>query len=114
LIVASQYLPMSILDKLLPFLAGSRPVVIYSINKEVLIDAFHHMRSSGEYVSVQMTETWLRRYQVLPGRTHPEMTTSAGGGYILSAYRTFDTPNPYLDASKSNEESEAKKPKTSQ
>ncbi|CAO3667126.1 unnamed protein product [Umbelopsis ramanniana] len=114
LIVASQYLPMSILDRLLPFVAGARPVVIYNINKEVLIDAFLHMRSSNEYVGVQMTESWLRRYQVLPGRTHPEMTTSAGGGYILSAYRTFDTPNPHLDASKTEEQSEAKKAKTSQ
>jgi len=105
---------MSILDRLLPFVAGARPVVIYNINKEVLIDSFLHMRSSNEYVGVQMTESWLRRYQVLPGRTHPEMTTSAGGGYILSAYRTFDTPNPHLDASKTEEQSEAKKAKTSQ
>lgn len=31
--------------------------------------------------------------QVLPGRTHPEMNMSAGGGYLLSALRVIDCPD---------------------
>ncbi|CAG8433899.1 12132_t:CDS:10 [Ambispora gerdemannii] len=58
LIIASQYQPESILETLVQYVAGSRPIVIYHINKEVL-----------------------------PGRTHPEMSTTGGGGYILSTIR---------------------------
>ncbi|WFD43590.1 tRNA (adenine(58)-N(1))-methyltransferase non-catalytic subunit trm6 [Malassezia psittaci] len=32
------------------------------------------------------------RYQVLPSRTHPDMTTSASGGYILHAIRILVDP----------------------
>lgn len=43
--------------------------------------------------------SWLFIYilfKVLPGRTHPEMTTSGGGGYLLSAIRVFDCPSEML------------------
>ncbi|GAB5588059.1 tRNA (adenine(58)-N(1))-methyltransferase non-catalytic subunit trm6 [Umbelopsis nana] len=93
LIVASQYTPMSILERLLPYIAGSRPIVFFSGHKEFLVESFHEMRISNNYLNVQLTESWLRRYQVLPGRTHPTMTTSGGGGYILSSTRVIDNPN---------------------
>jgi tRNA (adenine-N(1)-)-methyltransferase non-catalytic subunit len=115
LIVASQYTPMSILETLLPYVAGSRPVVIYHIHKEFLVDAFYQMKQSNSFLNVQLTESWLRRYQVLPGRTHPEMTTTAGGGYILSAIRVLDNPNEYADAyatATDDTPHEAKKAKT--
>lgn len=91
--MASQYTPMSILERLLPYIAGSRPIVFFSGHKEFLVESFHEMRISNNYLNVQLTESWLRRYQVLPGRTHPTMTTSGGGGYILSATRVIDNPN---------------------
>ncbi|RIA81285.1 Gcd10p-domain-containing protein [Glomus cerebriforme] len=85
LIVASQYQPESILESLMPYLSGSRPIIIYHINKEVLINACVHMRISKKFLNPQITESWLRQYQVLPGRTHPSMSTSGGGGYLLHA-----------------------------
>jgi tRNA (adenine-N(1)-)-methyltransferase non-catalytic subunit len=114
LIVASQYTPLSILDKLLPFLSGSRPVVFFSIHKEFLTEAYYHMKISDKYLNVQLTESWLRRYQVLPGRTHPQMTTTGGGGYILSATRVLDNPNenPVEAVEISDSAPEAKKAKT--
>ena len=33
---------------------------------------------------VTLSETWLRNHQVLPGRTHPEVLMSGGGGYVLT------------------------------
>ncbi|CAM0140954.1 tRNA (adenine(58)-N(1))-methyltransferase non-catalytic subunit trm6 [Umbelopsis sp. WA50703] len=92
LVIASQYSPMSILENLLPYISGSRPIVIYSAYKEFLVEAFNQMKLSNNYLNVQLTESWLREYQVLPGRTHPEMTTSGGGGYVLSAIRVLDEP----------------------
>lgn len=42
---------------------------------------------SKEAVALQLHESWWREYQVLPGRTHPEMSTSGTGGYILSGIK---------------------------
>ena len=38
-------------------------------------------------------EPWMRQYQVLPGRMHPEMNGIGHGGYILHATRVFDEPS---------------------
>ena len=40
-----------------------------------------------EAVALQLQESWWRQYQVLPGRTHPQMSTSGTGGYILSGIK---------------------------
>lgn len=45
------------------------------------------LRANPNFINVSITEPWLRRYQVLPARTHPDMSTSASGGYILHAVR---------------------------
>ncbi|CAG8727344.1 23920_t:CDS:10 [Cetraspora pellucida] len=88
LLVASQYQPESILETLVPYLARSRPIIIYHINREVLVNTCVHMRISGKFLNPQITESWLRGYQVLPGRTHPSMSTSGGGGYLLQTIYT--------------------------
>ncbi|KAG2225938.1 hypothetical protein INT45_006634 [Circinella minor] len=92
LIISSQYTPETVIKKLVPYLSGSRRIVVYSHSKEVLLEAAHYMRKSTEFLAVDITESSLRQYQVLPGRTHPEMTTSAGGGYLLSAIKIIDCP----------------------
>lgn len=43
---------------------------------------------------MQVQESWCREMQVLPARTHPTMTTSGTGGYLLSAVRVHNTPQP--------------------
>ncbi|CAG8574278.1 12562_t:CDS:10 [Acaulospora morrowiae] len=83
LLIASQYQPESILDTLMPYLHGSRPIIIYHINKEMLVNTCVQMRICRKYLNPSITESWLRQYQVLPGRTHPSMSTSGGGGYLL-------------------------------
>lgn len=55
-----------------------------------LVEVQARMRASYSFVNVSVTEPWLRRYQVLPARTHPDMSTSASGGYILHAVRTLE------------------------
>lgn len=89
-------------------------MVFFSIHKEFLTEAYYHMKISDKYLNVQLTESWLRRYQVLPGRTHPQMTTTGGGGYILSATRVLDNPNenPVEAVEISDSAPEAKKART--
>ncbi|KIY50409.1 Gcd10p-domain-containing protein [Fistulina hepatica ATCC 64428] len=85
LIIASQYEPYSIVEKLSPYLAGSAPIVIHSPYPEVLVETQNKMRMLSKYLAPTLTEAWLRQYQILPGRTHPFMNMSGSGGYILSA-----------------------------
>jgi len=93
LFVASGYDPLSILGKLSPYLGGSAAVVVYSPHLQVVSDIQTTMRTNSQYLAPSISESWLRRYQVLPGRTHPSMTTSGGGGYLLHAIKVYDDPS---------------------
>ena len=48
---------------------------------ECYVQLQQHDRSA---VALMITDTWLREYQTLPGRTHPVMTMPSSGGYLLS------------------------------
>lgn len=88
-LVACHYDPMSILRRLKPHLGGSASVVVHSPYLQPLVEAHAKLRGDEEFINISVTEPWLRKYQVLPGRTHPEMTTSSTAGYILHALRVF-------------------------
>jgi len=92
LIIASQYQPESILEKLLPYVRGSRPVIVYHSAKEALLETSTWMRKCPDLLAPQITESWLRKSQVLPGRTHPEMSTWGTGGSLLTATKVIDQP----------------------
>lgn len=92
LIISSALQPETILKELMKYICGSRPIVIYSFNKEVLLPAAYWMRRSNDFLNSELTESSLREYQVLPGRMHPNMNMSCGGGYLLSALRVIDCP----------------------
>ncbi|KAJ2733563.1 tRNA (adenine(58)-N(1))-methyltransferase non-catalytic subunit trm6 [Coemansia sp. Cherry 401B] len=85
LVISTNYNLLSVIRKLVPFLGGSRMLVVYDQSKEALTEAYAQLRESPEFLNVQLTESWLREYQVLPNRTHPLMNMSGGGGFILSA-----------------------------
>ena len=86
--------PTNILLHLMKYLAPSRPFVVFSSYKEPLMDAYFAVKETGKAVFVTLTETWLRNYQVLPDRTHPEVLMSGGGGYILSGIVVDNTDPP--------------------
>ncbi|KAJ7040317.1 Gcd10p family-domain-containing protein [Mycena alexandri] len=89
LIVASDYEPFSILEKLVPYLTGSASIVVQSPYAQILSDLHAKLRALPEYLGPSLTEVWLRRYQVLPGRTHPTMNTSGTGSFILHAIKVY-------------------------
>ncbi|XP_029984327.1 tRNA (adenine(58)-N(1))-methyltransferase non-catalytic subunit TRM6 [Sphaeramia orbicularis] len=84
LVIASRFQPCPVLMGLIKFLAPSRPFVVYSQYKEPLIECYTKLKEQGGTVSLRLTDTWLRHYQVLPNRTHPVLLMSGGGGYLLS------------------------------
>ena len=83
LLVASQYDPFSIVDKLYPYLGGSASIVVHSPHVQVVTNLQTQLRDRLGYLGPTVTEGFLRRYQVLPGRTHPMMNASGSGGFIL-------------------------------
>ncbi|KAF0289923.1 tRNA (adenine(58)-N(1))-methyltransferase non-catalytic subunit TRM6 [Amphibalanus amphitrite] len=78
--------PVNLLRYLLRFLAVSRPFTVFCPYKEPLLECYFAMKAEG-CIMLKVTETWLRNYQVLPERTHPEINMSGGGGYILSGFK---------------------------
>ncbi len=88
-LIACHYDPVSILNRLKPHLGGSASIVVHSPYVQPLVEAHATLRSDEEFINISVTEPWLRKYQVLPGRTHPEMTTSSTAGFILHAIRVF-------------------------
>lgn len=89
LLVASPYEPVSIIETLMPYLAGSAALAIHSPHLQPIAEAHARLRGNNKVINVSITEPWMRRYQVLPGRTHPEMSTNATAGYILHGIRVY-------------------------
>lgn len=85
--------PLPILKIIYTFLALSRQFVIYSDTVEPLLECYEYLKTNQLAVSLNVSETWLRRYQVLPDRTRPEMNMSGYGGYILSGIKASYSPS---------------------
>lgn len=87
LIIASNYEPLSIIERLSKYLAGSGSLVVQSPYAQLLSDLQVRLRALPDWLSPTVTEGWLRQYQILPGRTHPFMNMSGSGGYLLQAIK---------------------------
>ncbi|KAG1795702.1 Gcd10p-domain-containing protein [Suillus plorans] len=93
LLIASDYDSLEILQNLILYVAGSGSIVVQSPFSQPLTELQSKLRLDPGYLAPSITESWLRRYQVLPGRTHPTMSTSGSGGFLLHAIKVYDDPN---------------------
>lgn len=84
-IVAKEH-PLTIVNALLPFMKPSRPVVIFSLSREILLETFIDLKTSGNVTGLRLTSNWLRMYQVLPERTHPDVNMNGNSGFLLSGF----------------------------
>ncbi|KAK7203420.1 Gcd10p family-domain-containing protein [Myxozyma melibiosi] len=89
LVLATSLETQSLLEKLIPAVAGSRQLVIYNTAKEPLVDTAHDLMADLRVLAPTILETRVRKYQVFPGRTHPLMTSRSGGGYVLWGTRVI-------------------------
>jgi tRNA (adenine-N(1)-)-methyltransferase non-catalytic subunit len=85
LIIASKEFSLNLILKLMPFIKTPRPLVIYSLYREPLVEIYVELKKRKDVINLHLTETWLRDYQILSDRTHPAVTMSASGGHLLSA-----------------------------
>lgn len=86
LIIVAKEHPVSIVNALLPFVKPSRPVVMFSLSRDILVEAFINLKSSGKVTDLKLSSNWLRNYQILPNRTHPDVIMNGNGGFILHGY----------------------------
>lgn len=84
LVIVTREHPWSILTTLLPFVKPNRNIVVYHNIKEVLTEVFLDLKSGTRVTSVKLTSNWMRNYQVLPNRTHPEVQMGGNSGYLLT------------------------------
>ncbi|KAH8306743.1 hypothetical protein KR044_012096 [Drosophila immigrans] len=86
LVMAAKEHPSNIVQALLPLVKPSRPVVIFSTCKELLQETYMELKATGKVTNLHVTSNWLRTYQILPNRTHPEVNMSGNSGYLLTGY----------------------------
>lgn len=86
-VVAVRYDATETLLALLPHLAPSCPFVVYCEFIEPLTKCFLEVQRNNLAVNLRLSDTWAREYQVLPGRTHPNMTMRQSGGFLLTGIK---------------------------
>ena len=87
IIIATRYDPTYALFKLLPYLETSCPFVVLCEFLEPLAECFRELQKQSLAINMRLTDTWLREYQILPGRTHPNMNMSQNGGFLLTGIK---------------------------
>ncbi|KIJ53784.1 hypothetical protein M422DRAFT_775764 [Sphaerobolus stellatus SS14] len=92
LLISSEFEPYSIIEMLEPLLTGSANIIVHHPHVHVLAELQVKLRQRPQYLAPNLTEIWTRRYQVLPGRTHPLMNMSGSAGYLLHAIKIYDNP----------------------
>jgi len=84
LIIACRYHPLPILKEAIVLLAPSSPFVVYCEYMEPLVECFTYLHQEALAMRLHITDTWMREFQTLPGRVHPEMHMTTSAGFILS------------------------------
>ena len=84
LIIASRFNPLPIVKTAIPLMHPSSSIVIYSEYVEPLTECFLYLQTNALAVRLTITENWLRWFQTLPGREHPENYMRSSGGFVLT------------------------------
>lgn len=86
LVIVAKEHPSNIIKSLLPFIRPSRPIVVFSLSKEILTELYVELKSLTEVTGLRLISNFTRIYQILPNRTHPDMMMSGNSGYLLYGY----------------------------
>ncbi|KAG7363716.1 Gcd10p family protein [Nitzschia inconspicua] len=91
IVLVVRYDPTETLLGMLPYLAPSSPFVVFCEYMEPLAECFQQLQKQQLAINLRLSGTWMREFQVLPGRTHPSMNMSQSGGYILTGIKLCPT-----------------------
>jgi tRNA (adenine-N(1)-)-methyltransferase non-catalytic subunit len=93
LVVIAREHPANIVTSLLPYVAPSRPFVVYCQFREPLLELYRLLKCRHNTLGNRVTESWLRSNQILASRTHPDISMSGSGGFLLSGIVVEDPAN---------------------
>jgi len=51
------------------------------------MECSHALQQERVVINLRLSDTWMRDYQVLEGRTHPNISMSLNGGLILTGIK---------------------------
>ncbi|XP_021183089.3 tRNA (adenine(58)-N(1))-methyltransferase non-catalytic subunit TRM6 [Helicoverpa armigera] len=86
LVIACKEDPQNIFNELVAFVKPGRPFVIYYNVAEPLQQLFMTLKTQSNVAALKLTCNWMRNYQVLPDRTHPDVLMNASSGFLLTGY----------------------------
>ncbi|CAK1548304.1 unnamed protein product [Leptosia nina] len=86
LVIACKEDPQNIFLELSKFVKPGRPFVIYYSVAEPLQNLFVTLKSQSNVAALKLTCNWMRNYQILPERTHPEVLMNGSSGFLLTGY----------------------------
>ncbi|KAM3966572.1 tRNA methyltransferase 6 non-catalytic subunit [Aphomia sociella] len=86
LVIACKEDPLNIFKELVEFVKPGRPFVIFYPVAEPLQQLYMTLRSYSNVAALRLTNNWMRNYQVLPERTHPEVMMNGSSGFLLTGY----------------------------
>lgn len=92
LIVATRYDVVTVFDMLLKYVAPSGCFAAYCTHLQDAADLRYALQLSKMAIRIELYESTMVNHQVLPGRTHPAMTDSATGGYVVTGIRIETAP----------------------
>ncbi|XP_047992156.1 tRNA (adenine(58)-N(1))-methyltransferase non-catalytic subunit TRM6 [Leguminivora glycinivorella] len=86
LVIACKEDPQNLFDELVNFVKPGRPFAIYYTVAEPLQKMYMNLKIRSNVAALKLTCNWMRNYQVLPDRTHPEVMMNGASGFILTGY----------------------------
>lgn len=96
IIIGQQEHPLYLLKLTYEYLSPTRQFVIYCDCLEALLDCYRYLKSNYLAISLNLSTSWLRKYQVLKDRTRPEMNISGSVGYLLTGTKAIHGPGPQI------------------
>lgn len=84
LVMAVGHEPTLLVQKLWPLLADGGCFVCYSEYVEAFNGVINWIKKAHAAVDYRINEIFFREYQVLPGRSHPQMQMNNASGFVLS------------------------------
>lgn len=86
LIIACKEDPQNIFNELMTFIKPGRPFVVYYNVAEPLQHLYMTLKATCNVAALKLSCNWMRNYQVLPERTHPDVMMNGASGFLLSGY----------------------------
>lgn len=113
LIYASTLNPTTFVPQIIPRLLGSAPIVVYSLFREVLVDLNHALLRDKRVLLPNIHNTSVRKFQTVPGKIHPLMTSRPPAGSILMGITVLPLENAQATGRFTNKKRKVDAPLTS-